>query len=342
MMGWRRPAPIGVDIGSRMIHAVQLDARGIPAHRLAMARARPGEPFDADEASRLAEALIRRDMPGDRLVLAAPPELTLDANLELPPRSSGAPLEQIARAESARMHGVTEFEMAFWTVPEPARAASATYAIATICPHERAEKLLASFDETTFTAVVLDLPACAFAAAAATKLEPDAVTAVLDLGWSRGELIAYHGDTVIVQRPLPEAGSRAAHGALMCELDLEGELAEVITEQIGFDRDIEGAEPGAVQIMRDTLASHVERTLGEVRSSLAYVSHRYPGAPLSRVLLVGGGAAMPGLRARIAAALPCPVEAATPAALTPCPDAASWDDPGLTLAFGLARRSGAA
>jgi len=341
-MGWRRQRPIGVDIGSRMIHAVQLNDRGAPMHRVAMARAHPGGPFDADEALRLAEVLIRRNIPGDRLVLAAPPDLTLNASLELPPRSSGAPLEQIARAESARMHNVTDFEMAFWSIPEPARAASASYGIATICPHERAENLLAAFDSTPFIPEAIDLPAWAFARAAAPRLDPGNVSAVLDLGWSRGELIALHGETVIVQRPLPEAGVHSAHGALLRELDLDAELAEIITEQIGFDGEIEGAEPGAMQIVRDALTAHAERTIAEVRSSLSYVSHRYPDARLSGVLLVGGGAAMPGLRGRIAAALPCPVETLTPATLAPCPDAVAWDDPGLTLAYGVARWSYAA
>src|SRR3954451_23592560 len=100
-----RRSPIGLDLGGRTIKAVQLVcAQGKWCLHAAVALPQPevNQPVVPQTARYVREALFRHGFVGNRIVLAAPAtQLEMDV-LELPPRSSGAPVEQIARSELAR------------------------------------------------------------------------------------------------------------------------------------------------------------------------------------------------------------------------------------------------
>src|SRR4051794_35623253 len=101
----RSRTPIGLDVAGRWVKAVQL-SRTATGLRLAaaarVARADPAAGFSEADAQVLAGVLERAGFQGHDVVLGAPREMLLSDVLELPPRASGAPIEQLARVELAR------------------------------------------------------------------------------------------------------------------------------------------------------------------------------------------------------------------------------------------------
>ena len=89
---------------------------------------------------------------------------------------------------------------------------------------------------------------------------------------------------------------------------------------------------------RGLLAAYADGVARELEISFSYAGHQYPDAAVSRLLVVGGGATIPGLAARLSAAVRTPASAVAPA------DLASSDgtlkgvcaSPVLTCAMGLA------
>ena len=118
---------IGLDIGSRHIKAVQV-ARGKSQPRIEAAAVIPfvsPEPaLDADCVRRLRDVLARQGFRGNQVVIVAPANKLHVEMLDLPPRHSGAPVDQLARAEMMRLGKLeaNAFEMATWDLPA-ARAA---------------------------------------------------------------------------------------------------------------------------------------------------------------------------------------------------------------------------
>src|SRR5262245_44364514 len=104
----RTSLPIGLDLSGRWFKAAQASARaGVCAKakmtRGAEAKGTPaGAVLTPADAQVLAGALERSGFKGNRVTVVAPRHLLYAEILELPPRASGAPLEQLARVELAR------------------------------------------------------------------------------------------------------------------------------------------------------------------------------------------------------------------------------------------------
>src|SRR5437868_3486504 len=96
-----RIGPIGLDIGSRHVHAAQLAQRADGTCALRAAASFPrtsefeGKPMSSAEATRISDVLFRRNFTGRELVLAVPDDKLLTTNLELPPRTPDVPLDEI-------------------------------------------------------------------------------------------------------------------------------------------------------------------------------------------------------------------------------------------------------
>ncbi|MDB5295950.1 MAG: hypothetical protein JWO31_1933, partial [Phycisphaerales bacterium] len=102
-----KPLPIGIDVGTRAVRAIQVAGETGPGGRprivAALARPRQGTgPMSVGETAALVAALTAAGFVGRAAVLAAAPADTMVGPLELPPRASGAPLDQLARMELAR------------------------------------------------------------------------------------------------------------------------------------------------------------------------------------------------------------------------------------------------
>ena len=335
--------PVGIDPAGRSFHAVQLSrtrsAWSVGAVA-ALRRAHPGRPMDALEAARLRDVLGRQGFHGRDVVLSVPPEHLLTNILDLPPRGSGAPVDQIARMEIARMYDrdPRALEMACWNLPTPARGKKAPPTMVAACGHNEADAFLDLFEGQGLNVTALDVEACALSRALGPLLSrAEGMSAVLQLGWGTGLLLLLHGGVVVYQRDLPEAGVGRLHDAMTGQIGLDEEMADHVLEAVGFGS---GGDDWSVRAdLVSRMTSHFRAVVEEVRVSLSYAAHQYPDSSVEQLLLVGEGASLPGLDGHVASLLDVDVQVVRLGQLVECPtgQAIDADATHMTKAVGLAR-----
>lgn len=341
----RARSPIGIDIGGQWIKAVQLAGPAHAGARPAIAavvrvpRVRPGEDVTDDDAARLSDVLYRQGFRGSRIVLAAAPDMLLSSALELPPRTSGAPLEDIARTEVSRANKCEpdSFEMECWDLPGLGRPGEGTHVMVAACPHAKADALADLFQRNGLDTAAIDTRGwalargCAPLAGKAGIPGGSGLSAVLELSWSAGLLVVVSGGVVVFERSLEDAGLRGLHAALHSAHGVDGETAELILGR---------AEAGDVAPeVRALVSDYAAGMMRELSISLAYAEQRFSRTPPDSLLLVGGGAGLPGLGEALTAGLELPVRPVRPADLTDVPPfaAAACASPSLVAAVGLAQ-----
>jgi type IV pilus assembly protein PilM len=338
--------PIGLDVGGHSIKAVQL--RPGPGRKtlhaaLSLGRTNPGEPFTAEEAGRLVDVLGRRGFAGRQVVLVIPANTALTGVLTLPPRSSGAPLAQIAASELARAHRREphELEVAFWELPQPARAAEGTHVMAAGCSHEDADRWLNALECVGLDVVALDTQGWAIArASAAMTPQSSGMVAAVDIGWDSATLVLLHQTTVVYERNLNGCGVKPLIQAIGHDQQLAPEVVDYLLYDLGLDAETRGKEGDRKLSMkvRGYVQSLFDQLEQELQLAMGYAQHQYPQAPVQQVLLVGGGAAIAGLSSQLAQSLETAVEVVSPKRLFDCPAplAEQASHPALTVAAGLA------
>ena len=307
-----RFSPIGLDIGSSSIKAMQvshlsggkfrINAAAIIPHATADAK------MDAAAVARLSDVLVRQGFHGHRVVLAVPSsKLTVEV-LDLPPRSSGAPIDQLARAELVRLAKLESdpFEFASWDLPSPARGGSGTALMAIAAKFADTEPLCRTFESGGLYVESIDVPACAVARAAHSRIDPAAMTAVLDLGHSRAGLYLLHAGTVIFQRVLSNSGVHPLKADLAKRLQIDAEVAEHLLNETAIAETAENPRP--IDAVNTVVARYADSLDTELSSTLSYVSHRYPQANLETMLLVGGGSRLAALHPMLSEHLGLKVE----------------------------------
>lgn len=337
MFGRAQASLIGVDIGHRRIKTVQISGTGRLLHRLNIERVEFGETLGEADAARLAGALVGHGFEGTALAVCPPKGSLKTGVLELPPSGSGAPVQQIAQMELARMHKLEPgaFEMALWMLPPPARAESMTHAMGAVCDHDASTRLINTLVDAGLDVDAIDVPAWAIGSACRSRLANDTISLIVDIGWTSTELTVMHGDVVIFERSRAESGLCRLADQLEQSLGLSSESATFVVEEIG----VSGAVDGSVaDETRRIVHDFADRLADEIRAASAYATHRYPEAPAPCVLLVGGGAAMPGLRDHLATVGSLEIESLSPHQLTACEDGRTerWCDTGLMSAYGMA------
>ena len=376
--------PIGIDVGSRSVKAVQFGRERwgdgawrivavaeVPRSEAAQpSAARPAgaapagaagpaagaaagttpaaaqsQPLSGEEVRRLCGTLERQGFSGAEVVLAVPTDRITTDVLELPPRSSQAPLEQIARMEVARAHRCApdSFEMGSWDLPAAARATKATPVMAVACTHADASALLDPFEAEGLDVRALDARPCALARACETLLgERGTITAIVDVGWSGAMLSLMHQGVVIYGRTLAEGGIAKLYQTLGSRLELEPDVIDYLLAESGMANT--GA-PAAGQQRKGPvdaaglIAAHFDAAVRDIQVSLRYAQHQYPGTTVSRLILVGGGACIRGVASHFGGVLGIETRTAAPADVAACSPgvAAAAQSPALMLATGLAR-----
>jgi len=320
--GW---SPIGVDFGQRTVKAAQCRrVRG--GWRLVRAVSIPRAERTVLptplECARLAGVLYRRGFEGTGVVLAAPVNATLTSIMDLPPRGSGAPVDTIAKMELARAHkrDAGTLEVAWWELPDPARpggtrASDGVAAMAVGMTHEHANALLDSMRAAGLNVVAIEplpmalaravLPLCAGAGGG--------LSAIVDVGWSAATVSLIHGTTLIYTRAVEEAGLKKFYERALPRLGLdEARLDRLLaeseniktSERRGIDREV-----------HSQLEAYAETLSRELRASLTYAGHRYPGVARGSLMLVGGGAELAGLAQHVGAAIDATATPIAPAML---------------------------
>lgn len=339
-----RASPIGIDLGAGAIKALQLHPGG-GCTSLVLARAH--DTLDRD-LERLGEALWRRGFEGRDVIVSVPSAWVRSAMLELPPRSSGAPLDQIVRSELARVHKAdpASMEVAWWEIPAGARAGSTSEtmsAMAVASTGADVERLVRAFEASDFDVARVDVqPWAMLRAVAAAGLASTTVTVMLDLGWSAARLSLVHGaegrGVIAYERELPEVGA----ARLAAEVERRSGLPADIVRSALFNRASFGVCERFEVLRREASACASELAQGlaeEAAVSLAYAAHRYPALTSAgaisgaRLVLAGAGAMLPHVASGLAEKIPgVDVISMTPAQVS----AGAGDDPRLVGALGLA------
>ncbi len=350
-------SPIGIDIDGRSINAVQLSRHGASWHiEAATTLARLGSeyPPNSAEIERLSGVLVRQGFKGNRVVLAVPNDKLLTGVLDSPPASSGAPVDQIARIEIARMHKCEPgtFELAHWELPHRQRGTGGNASdrggsgtvMAVAFPYTDAAPLMDVFEQHGWDVQALDaqcwamLRACQSSVSTApSAISPQANSAaLLALRWNSAAVVLRHQDVVVYQRVLDDSGVAPVHRSLMEQAGLSAELADLVLTNEGMSV----SRPEA----RKVLGKYFESIANDVRTSCAYMGHRYADSTPKLLLAMGEGAVIPGMAEYLARELDMEVRAAAPIELSTapqCPAPLMYAYSGsrgatLTMAMGLA------
>lgn len=355
--GW---SPIGLDIGSQAIRAVQVTRSPRAQVRvqavLDAPRSKPGAELDGAECARIAALLDRRGFRGNRVVVCAPARETVSAHLDLPARGAGVPLEQLARMEMARAgkSDPASFEMAVWDVPAPARAVQGTHMLAVACPRDRIREILEALQSGGLEAIAMDARSLAQvrAVGASGFGGHGGAAAILEFGWTSGLLTLVTAGVVVYKRSLAEAGLSRLHAALCEKLRIDPAVGAHLIRGVEL-RATPGERRRTLEAMgraARSVAEFVDALVGEIQLSLSYVSHRYgsvatgPDGMVAKLLLAGGSAGMPGLAERMAFGLEMQVQPITPADVVAVRPGLlqQASTPALITALGLAMHPGAA
>lgn len=341
MINWvtARHSAIGLDIGSRAVKAAQCRRAAGGAWSLSawaqIDRAEPGRPVSQPEAVRIADVLRRQGFRGARCVVAANQATLLSACLDLPPRSSGAPIDQIAGAELGRASKCdpASLQVATWDLPASATGKGGSPCMAVACRTEEIDGTLDALESAGLTVTAVDVQAWALQRACGARLVQTG--AVLDLGAGGALLVGARGGLVVFQRHLPDSGLSTLLGAMAARLGVDVDTVKVLMQQ----RSGRGAE--AWEGMDDAagaLNEYVDGLWREVSMSLSYLSQRHAGEPAGGMMVCGGGAAVPGLVERLSQALGMEIEVITPekAGIVLERGAAPAGEPALMGAVGLA------
>jgi Tfp pilus assembly PilM family ATPase len=308
--GLRLPSrsPIGLDVGSRWVKAVQLrrDAGG-GGWRLEAAarfpRLEPDTPPNVREARRIEEVLSRQGFHGHEVVLATPIDKLMTDLLDLPARTPATPFEQIMRAEVARIHKCdpSKLEIAHWDLPASARSGKGTQVLSFACQHADADAVLDVFQSAGIGVVALDARPAAIARACGPMLsDGQGINAIVVIEWNSAAIVVVHQGVVVYERRVKESGLRRLQEQLRTQLHLDLPTVEHLMDEVGL-ADEAGRDAGeVVAAARSIMETHLGVIVQELRASLGYATHQYPQGSVSRLLLVGEGAEIPALEAYFA------------------------------------------
>jgi Tfp pilus assembly PilM family ATPase len=286
---------IGVEISARWLKAFQPAGRG-PGLSARVERRSPEAPFSADDAGVLAGVLERAGFAGRRLVLVPPRDHVMMDVLELPPRSSGAPLAELARVELARTNRCdpNSFELGWWEMAPTGRGGEQSSVFAAGMPFAKSTPILDACDQAGLEVHAIDIPPNALA----RSYRGGAPDAMLDLGWAGGMLCVLHAGLVVYERTMEDAGLRTIIGPLSARLGIPSEAVEqLLLASAGGEG---GQDHPLVSELRGPINEYLERVAGEVQRSLAYMAHRYSQWQLRTLGLSGDGACLSGIREKLA------------------------------------------
>lgn len=303
---------------------------------------RTGEPgiLYPQDARRLVEAIRCGPFRGRSAVLAVGPEKLLTGILELPPRSSGAPVDQLAMSELARRNGadVQAMEMSCWDLPSPARAANRTYVMAVACPHADADSLLDVVEKAGLDVLAVETQATAAARACGRLLDDISGTgAILDVGWASSQLVMMYQGIVVYQRNLAKCGVESLAKALAKDPQTDAALVAGLLSGEGIESYLAAGKDG----LASAISTYLEALAAEMRIPLSYLANQYPDAAVKRLLLIGGGARIPGLAAFLTRSLTLDARIVKASDLGLCDPQAESSGGGssLAIAIGLAKYS---
>ncbi len=329
---------IGIDIGARGVHAVQCVSSSdgpVVSATLSYPRLSRADARIADEARRLTGALLRRGFHGTEMVICLPDDYLLASYLDLPPRSSGAPVELLAAAELGRIYKKepATMEIAVWELPASGRkGGGATQCLAVACAHEHSDPFVEAFSASDMIVRAIEPRLASLARAGSAFAHPGAAAAfevmfVLDIGFDRCQLIVLRSGKLIDRRPVDAAEARSLIVELANALHIDAATAQLLLanpsvwqsdqakHQFGWNDSASATETSpaipsagprglATEQTRREVVTVIERFAAvlaeELRLSMEYVAHRHGGVECSAIFLAGEYGGLPGMAESLA------------------------------------------
>ena len=329
-------SPIGLDIGTNWIKAVQLTGSTVSAVAC-MPRREPDKALSALEAERIASVLDIGGFCGNEVVVAASRAALISAVIDVPPRTAAVPVGQIARGELARAHrrDPAELETAVWRLPgEPSQALA--YGLS----HAAAEALIKPLEAAGLIVRAIDLPMSALAHAVKPLLSIESAARPIDVIVDAGSVclciaVVLAGE-LVYERRIEDMKFSKTLEQIQQVTGLSAEpLASLLARATAPN-----ASPSVQSLAREArgvLSAFARDVANEVDISTQYASTRYPDASPGTVVLAGGAADFDGLAEILASFTKAPVRKASLSALISCPLQFTRYGSMPALALGLAR-----
>lgn len=285
-----QPGPIGLDLDAGVIRAAQVAREGDGFRVVAqsrMERADPDAPIDAQEMTRVAQALHRQGFSGRRVTMAAPQRLVRRMMLDLPPAGASVDASMFAREEfaSAQEWAPGSFELASWELPAPEAGAPRRQALAGGLLHSDADDSVRLLEEAGLSVVAIDLRCWALGRALDVGEALPGVLVGLDFSWECATLLAAHRGEIVYERAFQGAGMAALRDAAGDRLGVDPPLALHALRSNGQDR---RATPVA-GMAAPLVDAGLESMSADLRTAAAFLDHRY-AFPSPVTLIVTGDA----------------------------------------------------
>ncbi len=333
----RHTSSIGLHLGRGWASGVQLRAGG----RLrAWMRVETGtdEP-DEKTIAKIVQILDRRGFEGRRITLCAPDDKAISALLEVPDRSSGAPIDQIVRSELARLARSDGGDMCSgsWDLPAHARQREGATVLGVGLAEEEGERMCAMFDAVGMRVVAIDARFCAVARACGSIVDGQELAGIVEISPGAARIIVMLRGTIVYERALPACSLETLVSLLMRELRVDDDVALHVLMHEGMCERFDDERDGWVRlsVAREVIATWAEDLARECETALRFTRERYQCEEASVLVLAGHGAPVPGLSEFMEAAVGTRVHR-----WSPC-DAlgdGAPDEPALATALGLAMR----
>jgi Tfp pilus assembly PilM family ATPase len=254
---------------------------------------------------------------------------------EVPPRSSGAPIARLAKAELARAHRVdpSQIEAAVCDAPRPAssRAGTQEHVLAIGLEREAVVPMLLDLDHAGLEPRRVTVPHVALLNGAMQQAGVAEAIGVLDLSWSGAHLSVglrddgadgWAGVTACFVRHVAEASLSKLAAASASRFGDSQETALEALGLMGLSGGFEEDDPAGLEASRRVVAAvrpcvtqYLDALCTEVGRSIAYVAHRHPWAPVTRLFVCGDGAVLSGVCDRLATDVGIEVSPLYPAAM---------------------------
>jgi len=317
---FKKHSAIAVDVGAVSLRAVQLEQRrGRVAIRHWVNQVTPpDQQFEAEASSdgalsRLASVrLVSRELFRGRDVATTigPPDIEV-CSLQVPAKllqQGQLNLSQAVRHEVARHvdFDVQAAEVGAW--PLPSGHSDGPNVLVAVAQRSLIGPLLDWVETQGCYCSRIDVAPLAVLRACARMTEsvaPDHLWAVLDIGFRASRLYVGLGEVPVYVRYLADGGDSMTR-RIAAELDVEPAMAERYKRRYGVCGEPEGYRPllraagptdekRMASILHGVLAPIIRRMASEIERSFRYGMDLYPRAPVSGLVLVGGGANLKGL-----------------------------------------------
>lgn len=331
-------SPIAMEIGTRLVRAVQL-RMGRPRERLAAwARVpRASDAWTSDEAARTWSALRRQGFVGRDVVLVMPATDAAACLLEFRGRSTSDVDEVTIRSELSRMHRLApdSFECCAWKAPAQGRGESW---LAVCTTHDHAESLAAPLDELGLQIVGIDAGCFALARGVWGDLASSSLGVGVHLARECARFVAVVNDHVAYERVLAALGWHRVFEQARTQLGMDEAVTAELLRAMGRAESRRANVQTGIVRLRPLVEEHMRQLALELRQSLTYLEGGYSRLPLAGIRMTGDGSTIGGWTNAIQSATGTAARVVGARDLVDAADTLD-DEAGadLTLAIGLAR-----